>query len=195
MKNLRKYKYYFTKPKSEIVKDLLSGLLVVGAVIVAANSPYFIPYVIKRYEKLKKYPKRKVSDAFYRLRKQGFIEIQTVNHQIYISLTTEGKKRAGIFQIDKLKITRPKKWDRKWRLLMFDIPQERKIYREALRGKLKELGFLPFQKSVWAFPFECRGEMELLQNFFGLSNNEMRLITAENIRDDSKLQQDFKLIA
>jgi len=193
VKNIRKYKYYFTKPKSEIVKDLLSGLLVVGAIIVAANSPYFVPNVIKRYEKLKKYPKRKVSDAFYRLRKQGFIEIQTVNRQIYISLTQEGKKRAGIFQIDKLRITRPKRWDRKWRLLMFDIPQTRKISREALRGKLKELGFLPLQKSVWAYPFECRAEMELLQDFFGLSKDEMRLIAAENIGDDSGLRQEFKL--
>lgn len=193
MKNLRKHKYYFTKPKSEIVKDLLSGLLVVGTVIVAANSPYFVPNVIKRYEKLKRYPKRKVSDTFYRLRRQGLIEIQTVNRQIYISLTPEGKKKAGIFQIDKLKITRPKRWDKKWRLLMFDIPQEKKISREALRGKLKELGFRQLQKSVWAYPFECRAEMELLQDFFGLSKKEMRLITAENIGEDSGLRQEFNL--
>ena len=76
---------------------------------------------------------------------------------------------------------------------MFDIPQKRKISREALRGKLKELGFHQLQKSVWVYPFECRAEMELLQDFFGLSKNEMRLIMAENIGDDSKLQQDFKL--
>lgn len=193
MANIRKYKYYFKKPKSEIVKDVLSWFVTGGAIIIAANSPYFLSNVIKRYEKLKRYPKRRVSDTFYRLRRQGLIEIQTVNRQIYISLTPEGKKRAGIFQIDKLKITRPKRWDKKWRLLMFDIPQERKISREALRGKLKELGFLPLQKSVWAFPFECRAEMELLQDFFGLSQNEIRLVVAENIGDDSKLRQEFDL--
>lgn len=193
MKNLRKYKYYFTKPKSEIVKDLLSWFLTGGAIIIAANSPYFVPNLIKRYEKLKKYPKRKVSDTFYRLRQKGLIDIKLVNRQIYISLTPEGRKRAGIFQIDKLRLERPKRWDKKWRLLMFDIPQEKRISREALRGKLKELGFLMFQKSVWVYPFECRAEMQLLQDFFGLSNHEIRLIIAENIGDDNILKQNFNL--
>jgi len=193
MGNIRKYKYYFRKPKSEIVKDVFTWLFVGGMVAIAATSPYFVQNVVNAYQKSKKYPKQKVSDTFYRLRKQGMIEIQTVNHQIYISLTPEGRKRAGILQIDKLKITRPKRWDRKWRLLMFDVPQKRKIYREALRGKLKELGFLPLQKSVWVYPFECRAEMELLQDFFGLSQNELRLIIAENIGDDSGLRQEFKL--
>lgn len=76
---------------------------------------------------------------------------------------------------------------------MFDIPQEKKISREALRGKLKELGFHQLQKSVWIYPFECRVEMELLQDFFGLSHSEMRLIIAENIGDDSGLRLDFDL--
>ena len=193
MANLRKYKYYFKKPTSKIVKDIFTWLFIGGMVAIAATSPYFVQNVIRGYQKWKKYPKRRVSDTFYRLRRDGLIDIKIVNRQIYISLTPEGRKRAGIFQIDKLKLTRPKRWDKKWRLLMFDIPQTRKISREALRGKLKELGFLPLQKSVWVFPFECRAEMELLQDFFGLSQNEMRLIIAENIGDDSKLQQDFKL--
>lgn len=191
--SIRKYKYYFKKPKSEITKDILKWLFVGGMVAIATTSPYFVQNVINAYRKSKKYPRQKLSDTFYRLRKQGMIDIQTVNHQIYISLTPEGRKRAGIFQIDKLKITRPKRWDRKWRLLMFDVPQKRKISREALRGKLKELEFHQLQKSVWAYPFECGPEMELLQDFFGLSKNEMRLIIAENIGDDSKLRKDFNL--
>jgi len=162
-------------------------------VAIAATSPYFVQNVIRGYQKWKKYPKRRVSDTFYRLRRDGLIDIKIVNRQIYISLTPEGRKRAGIFQIDKLKLTRPKRWDKKWRLLMFDIPQTRKISREALRGKLKELGFIQLQKSIWAYPFECRAEMKLLQEFFGLSQNEMRLIVAENIGDDSILQQNFDL--
>lgn len=36
-----KYKYYFKKPKSEIVKDILSWLAIAGAVYIAASSPYF----------------------------------------------------------------------------------------------------------------------------------------------------------
>lgn len=193
MANIRKYKYYLAKPKSEIVKDLLSLLIVSGAIIIAANSPYFLQNVIRRYEKWKKYPKHRISDAFYRLKRKGLIDVKTVNRQIYISLTNEGRKKAGIFQIDQLKITRPKLWDGKWRILIFDISQKKKFSREALRGKLKELKFVMIQKSVWVHPFECRAEVELLQDFFGLTKNEMRLIISGNIGDDGDLRQKFDL--
>lgn len=190
---IKKYKYYFAKPRSEIVKDILFWIVIAGAIYIAASSPYFIRNILKQYKKLNKYPKKKVSDTFYKLRKQGLIEIKKRGQQIYISLTKEGKKKAGMFQIDSLKIKRPKKWDRKWRLVIFDISQLKKSYREALRGKLKELGFYPLQKSVWVYPFDCEGEIELLREFFALSEKEIRLVVAEKIGSDEKLKKFFKL--
>ena len=120
--------------------------------------------------------------------------VEEKNHQVYISLTSEGKKRAGIFQIDELKIAKPKKWDGKWRILLFDISEKLKIKREALRGKLKELAFYQLQKSVWIHPYDCRAEVELLQDSFGLSTNEMRLIVAQDIKNDRTLREHFGLI-
>jgi hypothetical protein len=193
MGGVRKYKYYLAKPKSAITKDVFTWLMVGGAIAVAASSPYFVPSLLRARTSLQKYPKRKVSDTFYRLRKQGLIKIEERNHQVYISLTPEGRQRAGAFQIDKLHIQKPKRWDRKWRILLFDIPEKRKISREALRGKLKELGFVQFQKSVWVHPYNCKAEMELLQEFFGLSRDEMRLIVADSLDGDRELRQQFKL--
>ncbi|OIO46192.1 MAG: hypothetical protein AUJ31_02400 [Parcubacteria group bacterium CG1_02_39_15] len=188
-----KYKYYFKKPKSEISKDIFSWLLIAGAVYIAASSPYFIRNLLTGYKKWQKYPKRKVYDTFYMLRKKGYINIGKRNRQIYISLTKEGKKKAGVFQIDALTIKKPKKWDKKWRIVIFDIAQLKKTYREAFRGKLKELGFYPLQKSVWVYPFDCQAETELLKDFFGLSDQEMRLIVADNISKDDQLRKSFKL--
>jgi len=108
-------------------------------------------------------------------------------------LTSEGKKKAGRFQIDSLKIAKPKNWDKKWRLVIFDISQLRQVMRNAFRGKLKELGFYPLQKSVWVCPYECQDEIALLRDFFGLNEKEIRLIRAEDIEDDSYLRKIFKL--
>jgi len=190
---LKKYKYYFKKPKSEIVKDILTWLAIAGAVYIAASSPYFIRNILKNYKKWRKYSKKKITDTFYNLKRRGLIKIEIKNHQIYISLTEKGRKKAGMFQIDKLKIKRPKKWDGKWWLVIFDISQLKKLYREAFRGKLKELGFYQLQKSVWVYPFDCEAEIELLRDFFGLTENEIRLVVAENIGDDKKLKKVFKL--
>ena len=192
-----KYKYYFRKPRSEIVKDILYWLAVAGAVCIAATSPYFginLMRGVKRWLKYRKvYAKKRITDTFKRLQRQGCIAIERKGNQIYIRLTEKGKKMAGWLQIDALKIKRPKKWDGKWRIVIFDISQLKKFYREAFRGKLKELGFYPLQKSVWIFPFDCRDEVELLRDFFGLRQKEMRLIVAQDIGSDEWLKQKFKI--
>jgi DNA-binding transcriptional regulator PaaX len=100
---------------------------------------------------------------------------------------------VGMFQIDSLKIDKPKKWDNKWRLVIFDIAQLHSIKRNAFRGKLKELGFRPLQKSVWINPYKCSDEIELLRDFFGLDKKDVRLITAENIEDDNYFKKIFNL--
>ena len=190
---MTKYKYYFKKPKSEIVKDIFSLLAISGAVCIAATSPYFLLNLIKGLAKLKKYKKKNIQDNFYNLKKRGYIQIKQKNNQIYISLTEKGRKKAGWLQIDSLKICKPKKWDRKWRVVIFDIVELKKIHREAFRGKLKELGFYPLQKSVWVYPFDCKDEIGLLRNFFGLSEKDIKLIVAENIEEEKELKEIFKI--
>lgn len=190
---MSKYKYYFRKPRSAIVKDVFNYLLLSGAIYLAGTSPYFWLSLMRNYKKLRKYPREKVRSTFYALRRQGYVEFNYKGNQLYISLTKKGKEKAGWMQIDALKIKQPKKWDKKWRIVIFDIAQLKKIYRDAFRGKLKELGFLPLQKSVWIHPFDCKDEIELLKSFFGLSDKELRLIIAQNIGDDKEFRKRFRL--
>lgn len=191
---IRKYKYYFKKPRTEIVKDILYTLLMSGAIYIAASSPYFVSSLIKSYRKWRRHPRKKIYDSFYNLRRQGLIETRNENGQIYINLTEKGKKAAGYLQIDELRIKRPKTCDSKWRIVVFDIAELKRLYREAFRGKLKRIGFLPLQKSVWIHPFDCRAEIELLRDFFGLRETELKLIVAENIGDDVEMKRRFALI-
>lgn len=193
MENMAKYKYYFKKPKSEIAKDIIYWLAAGGLICLAATSPYFGVNLIRGINRWKKYKKRNVISAFKKLEKRGCVDIKVVNNQIYIGLTEEGKKLAGWMQIDALKISKPKRWDGKWRLVIFDIAQLKKFYREIFRGKLKELGFFPLQKSVWIHPFNCRDEIGLLREFFGLSEEEVRLITCEDVGNDNRLKEYFSL--
>lgn len=190
---MTKYKYYFRKPRSEITKDVFKWLAVAGVVSIAAASPYFATNIIKGFKNQNKYKGKKISDTFYNLKKQGCVKIENRNHQVYISLTDQGRKMAGRFQIDSLKINKPKKWDKKWRIVIFDIAQLKNLQRNAFRGKLKELEFYPLQRSVWIHSFPCKDEIELLREFFGLSQKEIRLITAENIENDNFLREMFKL--
>jgi len=56
---MSKYKYYFKKPRSEIIKDILKYLLVAGMVCVASNSPYFVLNLIESFKKQRKWRRYK----------------------------------------------------------------------------------------------------------------------------------------
>lgn len=190
---MKKYKYYFRKPRSEIVKDILTLFFVSGAFMVAATSPYFGVNVWRVLKNRKKYPKRKFTDTFTRLYRKGFISIERQGHEVRISLTPEGRKAAGYMQINDLRIPRPKKWDGIWHIIIFDISNLKTIQRNAFRGILKQLGFVMIQKSVWVQPFPCSAEIELLKDFFGLTEKEVRLIEAKKIGNDTYFRKKFGL--
>lgn len=190
-----KYKYYFKKPKTEIAKDILVGLALAGAVVmVAAISPSSVALsILQALKKNKKYDKKKSYDVFYRLKREGYITVGKHNHQMYISLTPEGKKKAGRFQINSLHVKKPKRWDGDWRVVVFDIKHKQRIKREALRGFLKRMGFYQLQKSVWLHPYDCRPEVELLKEFFGFTTKELTFLLAHQIEDDGRLRKVFHL--
>ncbi|MCL5676074.1 MAG: hypothetical protein M1120_03015 [Patescibacteria group bacterium] len=84
--------------------------------------------------------------------KTGNIEKKIKNGQAYLRLTSTGQ--------DKIKRDFPlislqkQKWDRKWRIVVFDIAEISRRSRDILRAKLKKLGFGMFQKSVWVTPHD-----------------------------------------
>lgn len=95
-------------------REILKYLLLTGAVYFAASSPYFALSLIKHIPRLRQFKKKNLYSTFYYLKKKGLIEIKQEGNDAQIFLTTEGKKRAGKYQINDLEIEKPKKWDKKW---------------------------------------------------------------------------------
>ncbi|HEY4497186.1 MAG TPA: hypothetical protein VJC20_00285 [Candidatus Paceibacterota bacterium] len=190
---MTKYKYYFKKPKQEIAADALKWLAVGGVVVAAVMAPNAVGTLVRTFPRRNQYPRKHTYNAFYRLYKTGCLEIEKKNHQIYILLNEKGRRRAGRLQMNHLKIKKPKRWDGKWRIIIFDIAHTNRLKREALRGFLKRLEFYLLQKSVWVYPYDCSDEIETLKDFFGLGDKEIRLIVATDIGADSFLRDMFKV--
>jgi len=101
-------------------------------------------------------PERYKRHNFSRLVKRGLkteeIEKVMKNGEVFFRLTTIGRKKTirdfSIFALQK------QKWDRKWRLVIFDIAEVSRKTRDLLRFKLKELGFGMLQESVWITPYD-----------------------------------------
>ncbi len=190
---MTKYKYYFRQPRSAIVRDIILAIGALGVLTIAASSPYFATNLLRAYKRNKKFPKEKIVSTFYRLKREGLFDVERRNHQIFISLTERGRKKARWMQINDLKIVHPKKWDCVWRIVIFDIAHNARGTREAFRGFLIRLGFYRLQKSVWVYPYSCKDEIGLLKDFFALNNDELRIIEARSIGEDYKLKKIFQL--
>lgn len=187
------------KSKTEITKTIIKCILIGGGIVIATTNPMFgykiLPKILKyaKYKLKSKKDNKKFYDTFTRLKNKGFIKMEYKGKQLCISLTKEGKEKAGKYQIDDLEIKKAKKWDKKWRILIFDIEEKHLMKREALRGKIKELGLYQLQKSVWVCPYNFYNEINMLRNFFGLKNEEMKMIVACNIENDEIIKDFFRI--
>jgi DNA-binding transcriptional regulator PaaX len=171
-------------------KESLKYLLEAGAIYIAASSPYFALTLWKNIFKVKP-QKRKAVNVFSYLKKRGLIEVKREGHDVRIALTEEGKKRAGKYQIDDLEIEKPKKWDKKWRLVIFDIPASSRLVRDVFRRKLKEFGFYPLQKSIWVIPYPCKEEVELLREFLGANKRQIQTLEVTKLEEERFLKKYF----
>lgn len=82
-----------------------------------------------------------------------------VNKKDRFYLTKKGLAKVNYCKLEKIKLTSKTKWDGKWRLIIFDIPETVREARDALRNKLKEWGCYKIQNSVFVFPFVCEKEI------------------------------------
>lgn len=107
-----------------------------------------------------------------------------------IILTEKGKQKTIALNADNLTIKRPSSWDRKWRIVIFDIPENNKKARNALRQKLKELDFYCWQKSVFVHPHDCLNEIEFIAELFQI-RPYVRFFEASKIMNESELLLHF----
>ena len=106
-------------------------------------------------------------------------------------LSSEGKKLALTYNLDNMAVKKHR-WDSKWRIVIFDIPEKKKKIRDIFRFRLKGLGFLELQRSVFVLPFKCRNELEYIIEFYNI-RRFVRFIEADHIDNELDLKHRFKL--
>ncbi|MBI2588969.1 hypothetical protein HYW35_02065 [Candidatus Saccharibacteria bacterium] len=110
-----------------------------------------------------------------------------------VTITKRGRQRLERANFASLEIKRPSSWDKKWRLVIFDIPEEMKTARDALTSKLYKLGFKPLQRSVWIYPFACHEEIEAVAVYYKLEDY-LTYIETSYIDKPDKLKVRFRNI-
>jgi DNA-binding transcriptional regulator PaaX len=163
-------------------------VLVMGASVVGNAMQCF-----KMFNGSKKYSSRQIRSAVESIKRQKLVEyVRDKDGKTVVKITKKGKAKLRAFSIDLIEIKKPKKWDGKWRLVMFDIPMRFTKGREALRYHLKELNFFQFQKSAWIYHYPCEDEIIFIADFFGVGKY-VEILTVESVLRDGELKKHFHL--
>ena len=134
-----------------------------------------------------------MKSTFGRLASQGLIEFKkTEKGRIYARLTDKGRNELLKYKLEKLIVNRPRRWDEKWRIVVYDIQELKRRARDQMRQELINLGFIYLQNSVWVYPYECDEFITLLKTYYGLGKSLLYLVV-DKLEDDSWLRERFNL--
>lgn len=133
-----------------------------------------------------------LSKYFYKLRKQKLICIRQVGSDYIVSLTENGTKVFLRFNYENLEIKQVRIWDRSFRMVIFDIPETKRNARDSLREKMKELGLVKFNDSVWVYPYPCQKEIDFIANYWGIGRY-VHFALVKNVTNRDYLEKYFKL--
>ncbi|OJI09555.1 MAG: CRISPR-associated endonuclease Cas2 [Candidatus Vogelbacteria bacterium CG10_big_fil_rev_8_21_14_0_10_49_38] len=154
--------------ESDLTKAILASIAIVGFVTLAAAVPGILKVVGQYQRHRKRYLQLKyVNQRLSRLIEKGLIKVDSVAGEKRLILTLSGER-----ELEKGRLlageNNQKKWDGKWRVVIFDISEKRRKVRDFLRMELRELGFMRMQNSVWVSPFDCVDYLYLLKADIGL---------------------------
>jgi DNA-binding transcriptional regulator PaaX len=187
MGNLEKAIQKRTKRKN-LQKIILGTVAAAGLLSVAVVAPN----VIGAMSKLGFLPARRqkefIRGARERLVGKGLLEWQGN----FLKLTPKGRVLLARLEQNNYKIKKPKRWDGKWRVLIFDIPETLRAKREKVRLTLISIGFFRLQDSVWIYPYDCEELITLLKADFEMGKNLLYMIV-EALENDRLVKKQFGL--
>jgi phenylacetic acid degradation operon negative regulatory protein len=112
-------------------------------------------YLLNPYELCygnQQYTTNSIYQAVTRLEKLGLLKKHRKEKKIYLQLTEKGEKVVRYHR--KTGAHSWRRWDNKWRVVIFDVPEKRAELRRYLRNYLKRLGFSKVQRSTWISPYD-----------------------------------------
>lgn len=189
-----KQKMSYREITESVLETIADNLIKTGGI--KPRLPVILGLLIKLIleKKRQKIKESQIKRVLKNLEKKEIIFMKEKNDNVYVTLSESGEimvKKYSIKALLALKLKR-KKWTGKWFLVFFDVPELQRSKRDYLRRFLLKIGFYPYQKSVYIFPYECEQEINLIKKIVE-GARYMRYIVAEKIEDEEIIKNYFHL--
>ena len=124
----------------------------------------------------------------------GYLKWVERDGKKFLRLTPSG---YNALQLEKEKAAlaaqKKRRWDRLWRMVVFDVPERRRKVRGRLCAALQEVGFVRLQDSVWVYPYDCEDFIALLKAELKIGKDVLYAI-ADTIEHDKGIRRHFSLL-
>lgn len=138
------------------------------------------------------FPRHRIKQELQRMKDRGWIEEAEKQGKKFFKLTKKGKLNALYKRLDTVKVNLRERWNGKWVMALFDIPESGRKERDMIRRALTRAGFYCLQKSVYIYPFGLTaGFIEYLQD--KKLNNFIRFVYVEKMDDIKEVKKYFSL--
>lgn len=173
-------------------KALLTTAVLGGVILITATAPN-AAQLLRFFPGYKKGAKfnYQYKSALERLAGKGCIVFVEKGGKRYARITEKGERMLQL-EIQKGATAKKKKWDQRWRVVIFDIPEHRRRVRVNLRRFMEEYGFVRLQDSVWIYPYDCEDLITLAKANFHIGADVLYMIV-ERLERDARLREHFAL--
>lgn len=179
--------------RGELTRDILrligAGVVIAGATIAAPNTLQLIDY----FNPKGRAERNRIWKVIKYLESKNRVSFEERGGKTYVVLTQTGGRRLSEDFIADLAVRKPRRWDHKWRLVMFDLPMRHEKVRQAFRNKIEDFGFEMYQRSVFIYPYECHEEVHTVAKWYGVDEH-IRYVVATEIHDMRQFIQKFDLL-
>lgn len=170
---------------------VLAAIGIPGILAVAAVAPNTLQ-VLGRLGVVPRLQDQSAS-ALIRLRRKGLIQFVEIRGLRYARITKKGSRYLA-YETERISLAtrRRSRWDGRFRIVMFDIPERRRGTRIALRRHMRQFGFLRIQDSVWAYPYDCEDLLALLKADLRIGKDVIYAVV-EQMEHDGWIRDHFGL--
>lgn len=167
-----------------------------GGIMVATGAVPDFRKILKYYAGGKKDARfnYRAKTVLGRLVAKGLIRFEKRDGKRYACLTDVGKRVLDLEMLRDKSKQKPKRWDNRWRVVIFDIPERRRKVRVSLRSFMGKYGFVRLQDSVWIYPYDCEELIALAKAKFRIGVDVLYMIV-ERLENDAHLRKQFGLLA
>ncbi|KKW32231.1 MAG: hypothetical protein UY78_C0046G0005 [Parcubacteria group bacterium GW2011_GWA1_53_13] len=174
-------------------KAILTTLLVGGMIVIGAAPRLDLLKILGNRKRPQSRLKYQINETLSRLTRKGLVTFVEKNGRKFARLTPAGTQRLKLEQQKAtLLLQKNKRWDKRWRVIIFDVPERRRNMRGRLRAIMQECGFVRLQDSVWVYPHDCE-ELTVLLKAELKAGFSVLYMVVEKIENDLWLKNHFSL--